>query len=105
MSDILSTGTSALLAFQRALATISNNVANVNTPGYSRQVVQLANRPGQQYGFGFIGSGVEVTNVQRVVDTILTGRALQSAGELGRLTQLSTLAGNVDQAFSNGATG
>ena len=105
MSDILSTGTSALLAFQRALATISNNVANVNTPGYSRQVVQLANRPGQQYGFGFIGSGVEVTNVQRVVDTILTGRALQSAGELGRLTQLSTLAGSVDQAFSNAATG
>ena len=34
MSSLLSTGSSALLAFQRALATVSHNVANVNTPGY-----------------------------------------------------------------------
>lgn len=42
MSSVLSTGTSALLAFQRALATTSHNVANLNTPGYSRQKVDFA---------------------------------------------------------------
>ena len=105
MTDILATGSSALMAFQRALSTVGNNIANVNTPGYSRQRVDLANRPGQYYGFGFIGSGVQVTNVERIVDNILTGRSLQSAGELGRLTQLSTLANSVSQTFSDSATG
>jgi len=105
MSDILATGTSALLAFQRALATIGNNVANVNTPGYSRQRVNLATNAGQFYGFGFVGSGVHVGSVQRIVDGILAGRALQSGGELGRLTQLSSLASGVDQLVSNSATG
>jgi len=104
MTDILSTGSSALMAFQRALSTVGNNIANVNTPGYSRQRVDLANRPGQYYGFGFIGSGVQVTNVERIVDNILTGRSLQSAGELGRLTQLSTLASSVATTFSDSAT-
>jgi flagellar hook-associated protein 1 FlgK len=104
MSDILSTGSSALMAFQRALSTVGNNIANVNTPGYSRQRVDLTNRPGQYYGFGFLGNGVQVTNVERIVDNILTGRSLQSAGELGRLTQLSTLASNVATTFSDSAT-
>ena len=40
MSDLLSTGASALLSFQRAMTTTSHNVANANTPGYSRQRVE-----------------------------------------------------------------
>ena len=37
MADILKIGVSALLAQQRALAATSNNIANANTDGYSRQ--------------------------------------------------------------------
>ena len=37
MADLLSTGVSGLLAFQRALDTTSHNISNVNTDGYSRQ--------------------------------------------------------------------
>ena len=44
MTGILSTGTSALLAFQRALGTVGHNVANAATPGYSRQRVEFAAR-------------------------------------------------------------
>ncbi|MGB5601472.1 MAG: flagellar basal body protein, partial [Gammaproteobacteria bacterium] len=43
--DLFSIGTSGLLAFQRALNTVSHNIANVNTEGYSRQSVQLATKP------------------------------------------------------------
>jgi len=39
MSGILNIGTGALLANQSALQTIGNNIANVNTPGYVRKVV------------------------------------------------------------------
>ena len=49
MSSVLSTGTSALLAFQRALATTSHNVANIKTPGYSRQSVEFATADPQNF--------------------------------------------------------
>lgn len=105
MSDILATGSSALIAFQRALATISNNVANANTPGYSREQAVLSAKPGQFQGYGFIGAGVDVTTVQRTVDSLLTGQLQQSSGELGRLTALDTPANAVAQYFSDAGTG
>ena len=36
-NTMLNIGTSALLAYRRMLDTVSNNIANVDTPGYSRQ--------------------------------------------------------------------
>ena len=48
MVDVLKIGLSALLAQQRAIAVASNNVANASTPGYSRQRLELVERPGQQ---------------------------------------------------------
>ena len=41
MSDILGISSGAISAYQRALTTVSNNIANVNTEGYSRQDVVL----------------------------------------------------------------
>ena len=46
MSDMLSTGVSGLLAFQTALDTISNNISNVNTPGYSGETTNLVTNSG-----------------------------------------------------------
>jgi len=37
MSDMLGISSSAVAAYQRALGTVSNNIANVSTEGYSRQ--------------------------------------------------------------------
>ena len=55
MSGILNIGTRALLANQVALQTAGNNIANVNTPGYSRQSVVLQNVAGQSTGSGYVG--------------------------------------------------
>ena len=41
MSDLLSIGSSGVTAYQRALATVSNNIANVSTDGYSRQDISI----------------------------------------------------------------
>jgi len=105
MSGILSTGSSALLAFQRALGTVGHNVANAATPGYSRQRVDLAARPGQNTGAGYIGQGVDVARLQRLADGLVFARQVDSSGELGRLSQLSSLAGRVDGLVSDPATG
>ena len=41
MADILNTGISGLIAFQRMINTTSHNISNSSTPGYSRQRVEL----------------------------------------------------------------
>ncbi len=102
--SVLTTGTSALIAFQRALSTVSHNVANVNTEGYSRQRVEFATRTPMDHGFGYVGSGVKVSDVQRVADELATSRLLDSGGELARLQQLSAMSGRVDKLFSDTAT-
>ena len=102
---MLSTGSSALLAFQRALGTVGNNVANAATPGYSRQRVELATRPGQGVGASHIGTGVDVAKLQRLADSLVFARQVDSSSELGRLQQLSSLSGRIDGLVSDTATG
>ena len=102
--SVLSTGTGALIAFQRALATVSHNVANVNTEGYSRQRVEFATRSPTDYGYGYVGNGVKIADIQRIADQLATSRLLDSGGELARLQQLSSLSNRVDALFSDTAT-
>ncbi|CAH0231304.1 flagellar hook-associated protein FlgK [Stenotrophomonas indicatrix] len=104
MSSVLSTGTSALLAFQRALATTSHNVANLNTPGYSRQKVDFATATPQNYGYGDVGNGTRIVDIRRAADQLAISRLLDSSGELARLKQLSGMADRVNALFSDSAT-
>jgi flagellar hook-associated protein 1 FlgK len=104
MPSMLGNGTSALLAFQRALNTVSHNIANSSTAGYTRQRVELANRAGSPDGVGYTGAGVTVAGITRLSDSLVTGRLLDSGGELGRLQLGATLAGRVDRLFSDVST-
>jgi flagellar hook-associated protein 1 FlgK len=96
MPDILRTSTSALVAFQRALSVTGNNIANANTDGYSRQRVELASRPPQAFGNGFIGNGVDVTTVRRVYDQFSTTVLRDSTVSLGQLEVFAEYAARVD---------
>ena len=104
MSGILSTGTSALLAFQRALGTVGHNVANAATPGYSRQRVELSARPGQGNSATYIGQGVDVGRLRRLADGLVFARQIDSSSELGRLEQVSSLSTRVDALLSGEST-
>jgi flagellar hook-associated protein 1 FlgK len=72
MSGIMNVGVGALVSNQIALQTIGNNIANVNTPGYSRQAAVLKTVQGQATGGGFIGKGVDVQTIVRSYDDFLT---------------------------------
>jgi len=74
MTDILSTGKSALFAFQRALSTTSHNIANVNTEGYSRQRVDFQSVPGSGNTVGTVGGGVRISNIERMSDQFASAR-------------------------------
>lgn len=58
----LEIGIRAIRAQREALHTIGHNIANVNTPGYSRQRAILTTTPPQ----GSLGTGVKVQIVQRI---------------------------------------
>lgn len=75
MSGILNISASALTANQAALQTVGNNIANVNTPGYSRQSVVLQNIPGQFTGGGYYGKGVNLVAITRSYSDFLTKQA------------------------------
>lgn len=80
MSGLLSVGTRALQANQVMLQTAGNNIANVNTPGYSRQSAVLQTTTGQFTGGGYIGKGVDIQTIQRNFSAFLTRQsALASA--------------------------
>lgn len=101
---VLGTGASALLAFQRAMSTVGHNVANATTPGYSRQRVEFEARAGQP-GRISIGQGVDVDSLRRLADGLVYARQLDSAGEMGRLTQMAGLSSRVDKLISDPTTG
>ena len=77
-SALLNLGTRAMFANYAALQATSNNIANANTKGYSRQTVELETAGGQFSGAGFFGKGVNVTTVARAHDVFLTREAASS---------------------------
>lgn len=83
----IETASRALRAFQRSLDTTGNNIANVNTAGYSRQVVELApTDPGHEYARKLltIGSGVNISEINRIRDNQLEHRRHASFSEQGK---------------------
>lgn len=85
MPDALSIGLSALQAQQRAMEVTSHNIANMATPGYSRQVVGLTTNVPEESRPGQVGRGVRVESIRRNVDTLLTEQLRKNSTETGRL--------------------
>lgn len=103
--SLLNVGASALLSNQVALQTTGNNIANVNTPGYSRQSVVLQNVPGQFTGGGYIGKGVDVQTILRNQSDLLTRQATAaSAVDAGNSARLQNLL-QLQDVFAGGASG
>lgn len=84
------TGLSGLLSHQRALEVASNNIANLNTVGYTRQRAELgsvdaAGRAGMHASASGHDGGVRVTSVQRLGDVHLEARLREHSAEAGKL--------------------
>lgn len=81
---VLSVGTSALLAQQRAINVTGNNIANVNTPGYSRQRLTLQTGTAAESAIGPVAFGVQTGEVQRIYDRFLGVQLDAETSNLGR---------------------
>ncbi len=96
----------ALQASTKQLDTVSHNVANVNTPGYSRQETVLSTREPEHTMEGWYGHGVQVTSVIQHVDKLLLERITSKATDYSfydsRLSQLNRLESLCNEAGDSG---
>ena len=70
MSNILGISSGGIAAYQRALSTVSNNIANVNTEGYSRQEVSLKDSAPKKEASMYLGTGVLLDSIKRQFDSV-----------------------------------
>lgn len=93
--NALNSGKTSLLTNQKSIEIVGNNIANVNTDGYSRQRAELMQIPAVNFGDFFIGQGVTVSNVSRdysvFINRQLQGKSIEYGEEMGKSNSLSEL--------------
>ncbi len=100
-SGILDTAVSGLNTLQRSLQTVSHNIANVNTEGYSRQRVELGTNAAQRTGGGFVGKGVHITDIARQYDEFTTRQLRSSQAAFNDSDQYYVMAEQVDNLMAS----
>ncbi|MBI4809609.1 MAG: flagellar hook-associated protein FlgK [Nitrosomonadales bacterium] len=104
-TGIYGIGVSALRAAQAGIAATSHNIANVNTPGYSRQeIIQTAEQP-QNTGAGYFGQGADVTTVLRRYDQFLGAQVLEAQTQSSNLNSRYELSQQLSNLFGDSSGG
>lgn len=104
-SGMLGVGISGLLAYQRSLQTVSHNIANANTEGYSRQRVELGTQPPVLLGSSYMGNGVTIQGVTRVYDSFLTGQVRTYTSSFNQANTYAQHAGLIDEMLADPQVG
>lgn len=94
----LQSATSGLQAAQAALTAVSDNIANVNTPGYVRK--QVVQTPMVVNG---AGAGVTVQGVQRITNQYLASASMTASGDASRYSVVSEFLDNAQSLFGDPA--
>lgn len=97
-------GRRALQASQLGLTVAGNNIANVNTPGYTRQSVQLSPSPTDGSNLRLTGTGVTIDGVRSFRDRFIESRLQTETGISGRLMARRDALLPVDAAFNETET-
>ncbi len=104
-SGILGTALSGLMTFQRASQTVTNNVSNVNTPGYSKQKTEIITAPSDFTEGQYYGTGANVVNVTRNYDQFITGNLQKSTSMFSGADKFQMMAAQIDNAIANSNSG
>ncbi|MDZ7294826.1 MAG: flagellar hook-associated protein FlgK [candidate division KSB1 bacterium] len=84
ISDLLNTARRGLHAQSHALHVASHNIANANTDGYSRQRVSMAPSEPLRTPAGMVGTGVDVTQIERLRESLWDWQLNAEYQELAR---------------------
>ena len=105
MADLLSIGLSGLRSTQNALTTTGHNIANVNTPGYSRQETIQQTNIAQYNGSGYVGSGSQTVDVRRLASDFLTNQVRTANSQNSELQTFKSQISQLDGLLSDSTTG
>ncbi|HEY0437003.1 MAG TPA: flagellar hook-associated protein FlgK, partial [Phenylobacterium sp.] len=96
LSIALQTATSGLQAAQASLRAVSDNIANVNTPGYVRKVADQAQRV-----VNGAGQGVDVIGVRRITDQYLQLASMSAGSDSSKFDVYSNFLDNAQALFGD----
>jgi len=85
ISHVLGMAKDALLTHQLSIQVASHNIANVDTPGYTRQSLQLEPHNATPISAGLLGGGVKGTSIMRNYDQFMVQRLASQESNLGSL--------------------
>ncbi len=98
---ILQSGKRSLIAQQFAQTVVGNNIANVNTKGYSRQSARLIPAPSVNTAYGRIGMGVNIDGVKRSRSAFLDKIYRDANSELTKWQAQQFFLEQVDSLFTD----
>ena len=104
-SGIIGTGVSGLHAAQFGLQTTEHNIANANTPGYTRQRTIQASNPGLLTGAGFLGQGTRVATIERVYSRFMTEQVDRSQSSVSQLDSYYAQIKQIDNMLGDASAG
>ena len=99
------TGLTGLSVARSALMTTAHNTANVHTPGYSRQVAELATGAPLATGSGYFGTGAQVTTVSRSYDRYLTAQLAAADSSAQALNSYGSQINRIDTLLADRTSG
>ena len=97
----LNIAASSLRAQQKAIDVLSHNMANVNTPGYSRQSPNIVTASPVSIGNLNLGRGVNLTDIQRSVDPLINNAMRENASQAQFWNTVSTGLTTVESTFGS----
>ena len=99
--DTLGTATRGLAVVQSGIATTGHNIANADTPGYTRQKSLIEASLPYQTGAGTIGTGVEQISVERVVDRFVAERMVRETSRQANLDTQASIYRQVESVVNS----
>ncbi|MBD3234627.1 MAG: flagellar hook-associated protein FlgK [candidate division Zixibacteria bacterium] len=90
----------AVLSTQYGINITGHNVANVNTPGYTRQAVDFKSTPPLRAGMFYAGSGVDVGDIRRIRWAFLDTQMQKEKQELGQWENAEQIWSQVETIFN-----
>ncbi len=96
----LEIGKRALATSQLWLNTIGHNIANVNTPGYTRQRVNITSTYPLRHKVGPVGTGVTAVNIEHMRDLFLNNQFRNENTSLGNWSAISKTVSQIENLFN-----
>jgi len=97
----LNVAASSLKTQQKAIDVVSHNIANVNTPGYSRQKAELGALSPEQLGAFDFGRGVGLDSISRSVDQVVNQALLSNGPQQNYWQELKTGLTSIENVFGS----